>query len=195
MKGCLRKKLKAFSIVEIMITVSIIGVLMAIAINAYTQYLAKQMVVTAINATSYLRQAVEDYYTQYGYLPGNLDLMTGPGAPYITGYDPSASQPLYYDPVPDIWRLAYYNAWSEYCSASTPGCADTGNAMERQIEVTFSNPTSTAAKWLSNMTFILRANVNGGVISWECARYNFYGGAVEGKLLPTTCYNPALNIP
>jgi len=189
-----RKKEKAFSLVEMMVAVSIVAALMAIAISAYTRYLAKQMVVKAINATGYLRQAVEDYYTLYGYLPGNLDLMTGPGAPYISGYNTGSGQPEYNDQEQDIWRIAYYNAAGDNCTASTSGCADTGDTLWRQVEVTFSNPTSTAAALLSNLTFIMRANVNGGVITWECATYNWAGGAIDGTLLPASCYNSALNI-
>jgi prepilin-type N-terminal cleavage/methylation domain-containing protein len=195
MKGFLRKTLKAFSIVEVMVAVSIVAILMVISVNAYTKYLAKQMVVKAINATSYLRQAVEDYYALYGYLPGNLDLLTGPGAPYITGYDTNQmGQPWYTDPEQDIWRIAYYNIAADNCTSSVSDCSSNGNGPRRQIEVTFSNPTSTAAKLLSYKTFILRINLNGGVINWECATFDWVGGPVDGTLMPTSCYNPALNI-
>lgn len=195
-----RSKTKAYSLVEIMVAISVVAIVIAMAASTYTRYLAKQMVVKAINATAYLRQAVEDYYTLYGYMPGNLDLMTGPGAPYITGYA-SGSQPKYTNPEPDIALIAYYSGGLggggavSYCTASTAGCADTGDLYWRQVEVTFSNPTSTAAKLLSNRTFLLRANVNSGAVTWECAQYNWAGsaGTVDGTLLPASCYNSALN--
>jgi type II secretory pathway pseudopilin PulG len=200
MKAFLCKKLKAFSIIEILVAVSIVVILMALGVSAYTKYLAKQMVVKAINATSYLRQAVEDYYTLYGYMPGYADLTTGPGGPYISGYTNDGNgQPKYYSPEQNISRISYYHP-SVNCSSGDSNCTSTGDTILRQVEVSFSNPTTVAVSYLSVRTFIMRANVNGGVITWECAIYNWVdgtyspNGAVDGTLMPVSCYNSALNI-
>ena len=191
----LNKKMKGFSLIELMVAIAITAIILSISVNIYTKYVAKQAVAKAIQATGYLRQAVEDYYSLYGYLPGNLDLISGPGAPYISGYSGSSpSQPEYYNPDTDISRIAYYNTAGANCNASTSACTSTGDTLWRQVEVTFSNPTSVAAKYLSNLTFIMRINLNGGVINWECATYNWAGGPIDGTLLPVYCYNSALNI-
>jgi prepilin-type N-terminal cleavage/methylation domain-containing protein len=193
-----RRKGRGFSLIELLVAVAITAVIIVMASSLYTKYLAKQMVIKAIAATANLRQAVEDYYQLYGYLPGNMDLIDGPGAPYITNYADNETQPTYYFVEPDLYRISYYNSYGAYCSSGQAGCDGTGNTAWRQIEVSFANATSLASKYLANNTFILRINLNGGVITWECAQYAWNGSGsglpVPGEYLPASCYNSALNI-
>lgn len=188
MMAYMHKNRKAFSLVEMMVAASIVAVLGTIAVSSYTRYLARQMVVKAINATSALRQAVEDYYLLYGYLPGANDLISGPGAPYISGYSTSQSNPVYNSPETDISIIDYWNDTAT-CSSGQSNCDGTGSSQRRQIEITFTNPTSTASIFLGGKIFILRANLNSGVISWVCRTYDSGDSSLwlDSSLLPTSC--------
>ncbi|MEY3182384.1 MAG: hypothetical protein RLZ35_369 [Pseudomonadota bacterium] len=186
MKQFFPKKASAYSLIEILIAISIVAIIMGFAVSSYTKYLAKQMVVNGINATSYLRQAVEDYYQEYGYLPGSGDLTTGPGGPYVSGYTLGFSdQPVYTNPEQNIAMVRYWNN-TKYCSSGDANCNGTNQV---QVEVTFSNPTTVASNYLSNKIFMLTSSLNAGAINWKCKPYD--GGDsslwLDINLLPKSC--------
>ena len=62
-------KNKGFTIIELMIAVAIIGVLAAIAIPAYQNYVTRAKVSEALTFASQAKTAVAEYYQSQGTLP------------------------------------------------------------------------------------------------------------------------------
>ncbi|TXJ00043.1 MAG: prepilin-type N-terminal cleavage/methylation domain-containing protein [Neisseriales bacterium] len=62
-------KNKGFTIIELMIAVAIIGVLAAIAIPAYQNYIIRAKVSEALTFASQAKTAVSEYYQSQGALP------------------------------------------------------------------------------------------------------------------------------
>jgi prepilin-type N-terminal cleavage/methylation domain-containing protein len=185
----MQKTKKGFTLIELMIAIAIIGIIAAISASLYNQHIARQMVIKAMGAGAYLQQAVEDYYQLYGYLPGSGDLTTGPGGPYISGYTLGTNdKPQYNNPATDILGLSYWND-TQTCSSGVSNCDGTGSSQRRQIEIGFTSPTSAASGLLSGKIFILRANLNSGVVTWICKPYDVGDSSawLDNNLLPTTC--------
>lgn len=67
------KAQKGFTLIELMIVVAIIGILAAIAIPAYQNYIARSEAATGLAAIAPLKTAVEDAYAQ-GVSAAQIDL-------------------------------------------------------------------------------------------------------------------------
>ena len=62
---------KAFTLIELMIVVAIIGILAAIAIPAYQDYVARSQVSEGLNLATDAKTLVSMYYSDKGSLPAN----------------------------------------------------------------------------------------------------------------------------
>lgn len=62
-----------FTLIELMITVAIIGMLAAIAGPAYLDYSIRSQVAEGLSLTGGARSAVTDYYQNYGEFPADND--------------------------------------------------------------------------------------------------------------------------
>jgi len=65
----MRKQQKGFTLIELMIVVAIIGILAAVAIPAYSNYIKRAKVADALNLLSGLKTPATEYFNDKGTLP------------------------------------------------------------------------------------------------------------------------------
>lgn len=69
----MRKIQQGFTLIELMIVVAIIGILAAIALPAYQDYVARSQATEALTATAGIRADIAVHLAEEGDLPGNGD--------------------------------------------------------------------------------------------------------------------------
>ena len=80
------KTQKGFTLIELMIVVAIIGILAAVAIPAYTDYLKRGKVSEAMQLLGGLKTPMEEFYASKGYFPATISTLTDKTAgKYTTG--------------------------------------------------------------------------------------------------------------
>lgn len=62
-------KQRGFTLIELMVVVSIIGILASIAIPAYQDYMIRARVAEVFQLLSPIKKAIADYYDYYGVMP------------------------------------------------------------------------------------------------------------------------------
>ncbi len=80
-----RSRAAGFTLIEVMITVAIIGILAAIALPAYFTYIKRSRIIEATTALGDIRSQMEKYY---------MDNRTYVGAAGACGVTPSAPDPI-----------------------------------------------------------------------------------------------------
>lgn len=83
--GRARKDLRGFTLIELMIVVSIAGILAAIAIPAYMDYMIRVQVSEGINLTGGAKSAVATFYQEKGTFPTDNAEAALPPASTIKG--------------------------------------------------------------------------------------------------------------
>src|ERR1700735_1687839 len=76
---------KGFTLIELMIVVAIIGILAAVAIPAYQNYVIRGQVTEGLSLASGWKTAISEYYAQNGSFPSTSSSTGGGGAIAVTG--------------------------------------------------------------------------------------------------------------
>lgn len=129
----MRNRSSGFTIIELMIVVTIIGILAAIAIPAYQSYVSRAKVVEGVNLAGPIRSRVLDFYNDGGVFPADNAAATLPaptdlGGKYVRSVEiltDGVVRVTYKDPAIDNQTLTYTPtltagqvAWS--CATSLP---------------------------------------------------------------------------
>ena len=72
-QGTLAKSKQGFTLIELMIVVAVIGILAAVAVPAYQNYIARSQMVEALNLLSGVKTPIGDYYSNFGSWPVGSD--------------------------------------------------------------------------------------------------------------------------
>ena len=148
-----------FTLIELMIVVAIIGVLGAIAIPAYQNYVRRAQVSEGLALAQPLRRAVAEYYALNGRLPvvannNWTNVLEALGVP--NGSDSGAAEGRY------VKRIWWHN-----------------NADEPAINIRYRNGA------LDDKLLRLKADFGGAAIAWRCTAPASQG--VPARYLPASC--------
>ena len=148
---------RGFTLVELMIVVAIIGILAAVSIPAYQQYIGRAQVMDAVNLIGGLKVELTSVYGEFGSCPVNSELGFGAASDYKGKY---------------IDKIEF--------SGPSPSVVDS------RCTITGTFKTTGIHTGLSGKTIIVTMTATpSGISQWE-ARQSITQGTVPARLLPTT---------
>ncbi len=148
-------KQKGFTLIELMIVVAIIGILAAVAIPQYQNYVARTQVAEGLSLASVAKTAVTEYRTTTGEWPADNEAAGLPGnfetkGNYVRGVKVTneGKFEIIFEPEPDAHKLiadkSFYMiptdeggsiSWRCLCANSESGdCVNGGTPSGRQID-------------------------------------------------------------
>ena len=158
---------KGFTLIELMIVVAIIGILAAVAIPPYQNYVARAQVAEGLSLASGAKMAVVEYLSVNGSFPSNCD----------DGID-------LFDICNKELRLPEHTSITgKYVKhVAVSGFAPTGI-----IVLMFKNVPD-AHTLIANGVVNLTPTVHGGAISWACSNNDLATFSPDiTKFLPSSC--------
>ena len=153
----MKRLYSGFTLIELMIVVAIIGILAAVAIPQYQNYVARAQVSEALSLASGAKTAVVEYFITTGNWPVDNEAAGLAKAEEIKG------------------------RYVERVGATLGG---TDPESTTHLYVTFS---SDAHKKLAGATLLLQPTNEGGSISWRCLTETMLGGPDITSYLPSSC--------
>lgn len=167
---------KGFTLIELMIVVAIIGILAAIAIPAYQNYLIRSQVTEGLSLADGFKTAVSEFYAQYGAFPSALT---------TTGAAPAAGAPC-------GGSIAVANAAGSAGKYSTVTVGACG-----QIQIVY-NGASVNTKLNGQILDVTPGTDANNDVIWVCGKSSpaaantvapaADGSTVSAAFLPTSCH-------
>jgi type IV pilus assembly protein PilA len=160
---------KGFTLIELMIVVAIIGILAAIAIPQYQNYVARAQVAEAFSLASGAKTAVAEHYMTTGSFPDDNEAAGLASA--ITG--------KYVESV-----VVYPNSDCKNSSCINDGV----KSLDSRVGVIIVIFRDSAHTKIARGIMGLHANDEGGSISWECVNLSDDSEYIElFRYLPSNC--------
>ena len=160
-----------FTLIELMIVVAIIGILAAIAIPQYQNYVARAQVSEAFSLASGAKTAVTEYFMLNGTFPDNNATAGLPAATDISG--------KYVESV-----VVYPNSDCKNSSCINDGV----KSLDSRVGVIIVIFRDSAHTKIARGIMGLHANDEGGSISWECVNLSDDSEYIElFRYLPSNC--------
>ena len=171
----MNKMQKGFTLIELMIVIAIIGILAAIAIPQYQDYVTRAKITEGLNLAAAAKTAVGESYQSYGYMPtvGNATSGTNSfGLPLATSISGKYVQSV----------------------AVTQGTGP-GGTTGGEITITYNNMVGGGVP--AGAVLVLTPLTNAGSIAWACGNQIITAGGktltatgttIATKYLPTSCH-------
>jgi type IV pilus assembly protein PilA len=163
-----KKAQKGFTLIELMIVIAIVGILAAIALPAYQDYIVRSKLSEPLAAMAEAKTTVAEY------VAANGDFPTGSNVPFgiNTGYRNSKIlDRLVISPDPAV------TGQTVYIVAEVDACTWAGGCVL---------PMDAVAGTVG--TFALSGSTNSdGTITWQCVPGGNSGTPIETKYLPANC--------
>src|SRR3970040_721151 len=88
----MKKLQKGFTLIELMIVVAIIGILAAVAIPAYQDYIARSQVSEAVSLLGAAKTPIAEYISDKGSMPAITDAVSTTAGKYTGSITPTSDR-------------------------------------------------------------------------------------------------------
>jgi len=162
-----KNKILAFSIIELMVVISIVGILSTVALPSYRDYVSRSRIATGIPILDFIKTRSTDYYNTNGTWPTS-----------VTDLDLTADA---FDEAEQIEAGQF--------SVSTSGCPGGANyCITLQFEGDVIPDSSVTAP---RLIFAVEPSASNELLIWRCTTTSAGSSSIPQKYLPGGCSVPA----